>query len=178
VTETVEGRQVLYDNTKRVAYLAFAELPRLTNQPLELAIHLAPGDAAERQMLEERGWRIRHASEVSRTPEMYRSYIQGSRGELSCVKPSCVKLQNGWISDRSLCYLASGKPVVMQDTGPSPYLPFGEGLFRFSAPDEAAEALAIVNADYGKHCRRAREIAETFFDARQIAEKILDVTLN
>jgi hypothetical protein len=176
-TETVEGRPVLYDNTKRIAYLAFAGLPRLTSQPLELAVHLAPADGEERQMLERRGWRIRHALEVSRTPEMYRSYIQRSRGEISCVKPSCVKLQNGWVSDRSLCYLASGKPVVMQATGPIPYLPFGEGILRFSTSDEAAEALATVNADYQRHCRSAREIAETYFDARQIAETILNLAL-
>jgi hypothetical protein len=176
-TETVEGRPVLYDNTKRIAYLTFAGLPRLTSQPLELAVHLGSADGEERQMLERRGWRIRHASEVSRTPQMYRAYIQRSRGELSCVKPSCVRLQNRWVSDRSLCYLASGKPVVMQDTGPSSYLPFGDGILRFSTPDEAAAALATVNANYERHCRSAREIAETYFDARQIAERILSVAL-
>jgi glycosyltransferase involved in cell wall biosynthesis len=127
--------------------------------------------------MERHGWRLRHSSEVSGTPEMYRSYIQHSRGELSCVKPSCVKLQNGWVSDRSLCYLASGKPVVMQDTGPSSYLPFGEGILQFSSPAEAAAALATVNADYERHCRNAREIAETYFDARQTAERILNVAL-
>lgn len=128
-------------------------------------------------MLQRHGWRIRHASEVSSTPEMYRSYIQRSRGEWSCVKPSCVKLQNGWVSDRSLCYLASGKPVVMQDTGPNPYLPSGEGLFRFRTPRDAVAALAAANADYETHCRAARQIAETYFDARQVAERILTVAL-
>jgi len=173
----VDGRPVLYDNTKRIAYLSFAGLPRLTSQPLELAVHLAPDDGAERQLLERNGWRIRHACEVSRTPEMYRAYIQRSRGELSCVKPSCVKLQNGWVSDRSLCYLATGKPVVTQDTGANPYLPWGDGILRFATPDEAAEALATINADYERHCRSAREIAEAYFDARQIAERILNVAL-
>jgi hypothetical protein len=176
-TETVQDRPVLYDNTKRTAYLAFAGLPRLTSQPLELAVHLASADGLERQMLERRGWRIRHASEVSKTPELYRAYIQRSRGELSCVKPSCIKLQNGWVSDRSLCYLASGKPVVMQDTGPSPYLPFGHGILRFRTAEEAAEALAAVNADYERHCQSARAIAEAYFDARQTAERILNVAL-
>ncbi len=93
------------------------------------------------------------------------------------MKPSCIKLQNAWISDRSLCYLASGKPVVMQNTGPSSYLPSGDGLFCFSTPAEAAEALVTVNADYERHCRTAREIAETYFDARQTVERILDVAL-
>jgi hypothetical protein len=176
-TETVQGRLVLYDNTKRIAFLSFADLPHFTSQPLELAAHLTSADDAERQMLERRGWRIRYASAVSRTPEMYRAYIQRSRGELSCVKPSCVRLQNGWISDRSLCYLATGKPVVMQDTGPSPYLPFGDGILRFSTAEEAADALAAVNADYEHHCRSAREIAETYFDAREIAERILNAAL-
>jgi hypothetical protein len=176
-TEIVEGRPVLYDNTKRSAYLAFAELPGLTSQPVELAVQFASTDGRERRMLERRGWRIRHAWEVSRTPEMYRAYVQRSRGELSCVKPSCVKLQNGWISDRSLCYLASGKPVVMQDTGPNPYLPFGDGILRFSTSEEAASALAAINADYKRNCWSAREIAETYFDARQITERILNAAL-
>jgi hypothetical protein len=176
-TETVDGRPALYDNTKRMAYLAFADLPRLTSQPLELAVHLAPGDESERLMLERRGWRVRHASEVSRTPEMYRTYIQRSRGELSCVKPSCLKLQNSWVSDRSLCYLASGKPVVVQHTGLRPYAPTGEGFLQFSTPTEAAEALATVNADYKRHCRAAREIAEAYFDARQITGRILNAAL-
>jgi hypothetical protein len=176
-TEIVDGRPVFYDNNKRVSFLAFAELPRLTRQPLELAVYLSPEDAADREVMEGHGWRIRPSLEVSSTPERYRTYIQASRGEISCVKPSYVRLQNGWISDRSPCYLASGKPVVMQDTGPHSSLPVGEGLFRFSTPEEAAEALATVNADYEKHCRRARELAETYFDARRTAERILDVAL-
>src|SRR5262249_4326664 len=177
VTETVDGQEVLYDNNKRVAYLAFATLPRWTSQPLELAVYMAIDDTEDRQTMQHNGWRLRPSIEGTGSPETYRSYIQRSRGELSCVKPSCVKLQNGWISDRSLCYLASGKPVVMQDTGPNPYLPFGEGIFRFSTPRGAAEALATVNADYNKHCRAAREIAETHFDARKTAERILNVAL-
>ena len=145
--EIVDGRQVLYDNNKRVSYLPFAELGRLTSQPLELAVNLAEDDHDDRAAMERHGWRIRHSAEVSSTPESYQDYVQHSRGEISCVKPSCLKLQNAWISDRSLCYLASGKPVVVQDTGPSAYLPMEEGLFRFSTPEEAAAALATVNAD-------------------------------
>jgi hypothetical protein len=175
--EIVGGHQVLYDNNKRVSFLAFAELGRLTSQPLELAVHLSGSEGDDRRLLERYGWRIRHSAEVSSTPERYREYIQHSRGEISCVKPSCLKLQNAWISDRSLCYLASGKPVVVQDTGSSSFLPTGEGLFRFSTPEEAAAALATVNADYETHCRAARELAETHFDARRTAERMLDVAL-
>jgi hypothetical protein len=165
----------IYDNTKRASFLPFAELPGMTNQALELALYLGDGDAEDRIALERQGWRIRHSLEVARTPEMYQAYIQGSRGEFSCVKPSCMKFQNAWISDRTLCYLASGKPVVMQHTGPSSFLPNGEGMFRFSTLREAADALATINADYERHSRSAREIAETYFDARQIVERILSV---
>ena len=176
-TEVVDGRPAFYDNNKRVSFLAFAELPRLTRQPLELAVYMSPDDAEDRGVMEGQGWRIRPSLGVSSTPEQYRAYIQASRGEISCAKPSYLRLGNGWISDRSPCYLASGKPVVAQDTGLGSSLPVGEGLLRFSTPEEAAEALATVNADYEKHCRRARELAETYFDARRTAERILDVAL-
>jgi hypothetical protein len=167
----------LYDNTKRAAFLPFAELPRMTNQALELALYLGDGEAEDRRTLERQGWRVRYSLEVSRTPEVYQAYIQRSRGEFSCAKPSCMKFQNAWVSDRTLCYLASGKPVVVQNTGPSSFLPNGEGMFRFSTLQEAADALAAINADYERHSRAARQIAEAYFDAGQIVERILNVAL-
>ena len=85
---------------------------------------------------------MRDAHAVACTPWDYQRYIQESRGEFSCVKPSCVRLQNAWISDRTLCYLASGKPAVVQNTGPSAFLPESEGIFRFHTMEEAVEALA------------------------------------
>jgi hypothetical protein len=163
-----------YENTKRVAFLKFAELPRFTSQPLELALFLRTDkDASERRRLEELGWRVVPSREAAGTPEAYEKYIRGSRGEFSCVKPSCVRFRNAWISDRTLCYLASGKPAVVEDTGPSAFLPDGEGMFRFRTPGEAAQAIDRVNRDYAKHCRAARRIAEDFFDARLIAARIL-----
>jgi hypothetical protein len=89
-----------------------------------------------------------------------------------------MKFQNGWVSDRTLCYLASGKPVVVQDTGPSTILPNGEGMFRFSTSEQAGRALEAINADYERHCRAARKLAETHFDAKQITAKILSHALN
>jgi hypothetical protein len=167
-----------YENTKRVAFLEFADLPRLTSQPLELALFLCTArDMAEWKDLQERGWRIRQSRDVTATPEMYQAYIQSSRGEFGCAKPSCLRFQNAWISDRTLCYLASGKPVVVQHTGPSSFLPNGEGLFRFSAPQEAAESFSIINSDYERHCRAARDIAETFFDSKRVIETILNRAL-
>jgi hypothetical protein len=168
-----------YENTKRVAFLEFAELPRLTPQPLELALFLRrERDFKEQKDLERGGWRIRPSCDVAATPEMYRSYIQRSRGEFSCAKRSCMKLQNAWVSDRTVCYLASGKPVVVQDTGPSTFLPNGEGMFRFSTPAQAAAGFETINRDYEHHCHAARQFAETHFDAKQIAAKILSHGLN
>jgi len=172
------GKEVFYENTKRMSFLAFAALPQATPQVLELALYLADDDGGDRQLLESHRWRVRHSREVASTPERYQAYIQQSRGELSCAKPSCMKLQNAWVSDRTLCYLASGKPVVVQHTGPSSYLPNGEGMFRFSTVQEAAAALHAVNADYERHCRAAREIAEAYFDSKRVAGRILSATLS
>jgi hypothetical protein len=167
-----------FENTKRVSFLRFARMPRLTSQPLELALFLGTlKDEEERRDLEQRGWRIRQSRDVADTPEKYRMYIQRSRGEFSCTKPSYVKFQTAWISDRTLCYLASGKPVVIQDTGPSSFLPNGEGMFRFSTAEEAAEAFDTINADYEHHCRAARKLAETYFDANRITGTILEYSL-
>ena len=174
----VDDKEV-YENTKRVAFLEFAELPRLTKQPVELALFLRTAkDAEERRDLEKRGWHVRPSREVASTPEAYQSYVQRSRGEFSCARRSCMRFQNAWISDRTLCYLASGKPAVVQNTGPSSFLPNGGGPFRFATLGEAADALDAVNADYEGQCRAARQIAETFFDAKQIARDILDHALN
>lgn len=171
-----ETKRVLYENDKRIAFLQFADLPARTPCELELALHLdGKLDADDRELLERKGWRVRHALEVARTPERYRAYIQTSRGEFSCVKPSCIHFQNAWMSDRTLCYLASGKPVVVQDTGPSSFLPVGEGVFRFSTIEEATEALTTIDADYERHCRSARAIAETYFDARLVLSNILNL---
>jgi hypothetical protein len=174
-----DGRDLYYENNKRVSFLAFAELPRLTPQVLELALFLSDKalDVADRRYMEQQGWRIRHALEVARTPELYQTHLQCSRGEFSCAKPSYVKWQTAWVSDRTLCYLASGRPAVVQDTGPSTYLPSGEGLFRFGTLAEAVQALAAVDAGYERHRRAAREIAEAYFDAEQVCERILNVAL-
>ncbi len=174
----VDGAET-YENTKRVAFLEFADLPRLTRQPLELALFLrTQKDAQERADLEQRGWRIRLSPEVAGTPESYQNYIQQSRGEFSCAKPSYVRFQNAWVSDRTLCYLASGKPAVVQNTGSSTFLPDHEGLFRFTTLREAVNALESVNEDYEHHCRAAREIAETHFDAKQVLASVLSNALN
>ena len=173
----VEIQGELRNNEKRTAFLDYVDLPSRTSTPLELALGLAPNDEGEVWFLEERGWKIQHAWTVSSEPEQYRAYIQQSRGEFSVVKPSCVWLSNAWISDRTLCYLASAKPAVVQHTGPSRFLPDSEGLFRFRDLEEATRALSAVESDYKRHCRLARELAEEHFDAQKVVGRVLERAL-
>jgi len=200
--EFITDRQnIVYENNKRVTFLQYLELPLLTSQSMELALNMGDGDppevtaqkklsakrgpdtssltdyisdAVDAERLRNHGWKIRKAYDVAGSPGAYQAYIQASRGEFSCAKPSYLKFQNAWISDRSICYLATGKPVVVQNTGPSAYLPDGDGMFRFSSMDEAAGAIEAINSNYEHHCRSARDLAEQFFDSRKIASRILD----
>jgi glycosyltransferase involved in cell wall biosynthesis len=100
--------------------------------------------------------------------------VRGSRGEVGIAKEGYVKSRSGWFSDRSACYLASGRPVVAQETGFSGYLPVGEGLFAFSSVDEAVAAIAEVRGDYGRHARAARALAEERLDSGAVLERLLD----
>jgi len=169
------GEQVSGD--KLSAFLEYAQLPAHTPVPLEQAICLGRHYEEWRARLETLGWKIREAWDVSATPGQYRSYIQRSRGEFSCAKPAYVKLATGWVSDRTACYLASGKPAVVQHTGPSRFLPDADGLFRFRNMDEAVRALAQVESDYERHCRLARALAEEYFDARRVVGRVLEQAL-
>jgi hypothetical protein len=172
----VEEDGSYYSNDKRDGFLPFLDIPQKTAHKLELALCLG-GDIVEQEALLQRGWHVREASEVSYTPEAYQEYIQQSRGEFSCVKPHCVRLQNAWISDRTICYLASGKPAVVQHTGPSRFLPGDAGLFRFHDMDGAVRCLEQVAKDYDKHSALARALAEEYFDARKITAHLLERAL-
>jgi hypothetical protein len=173
----VEDADGYYQNDKRSGFLPFLELPRRSRQPLELALCLAEDEEEDRATLLQHGWRVRQAHTVTSTPWGYQRYVQESRGEFSCVKPSCVRLQNAWVSDRTLCYLASGKPAVVQHTGPSRFLPDAEGLLRFRTMDEAVGCLDTVAADYDHQCRLARALAEEYFDARKVVKRVLERAL-
>jgi hypothetical protein len=165
-----------YANDKRSGFLPFLDVPARTSQSLELSLMLGGADE-ERTALESRGWRVRDAEQTAGTPRDYQRYIQGSRGEFSCAKPSCVRFRNAWVSDRTLCYLASGKPAVVQHTGPSALLPDADGLFRFSTPDQAVRHLETIAADYAHHSARARALAEEHFDARKVASQLFEQAL-
>ena len=176
--EYMEDENGWYCNNKRSGFEPFLDLPQLTELPLELALCLAADEDGERRALRARGWRVRHAFEVSSSASDYQRYIAGSRGEFSCAKPSCVRLENAWISDRTLCYLASGRPAIVQHTGKSAFLPDAAGLFRFRTLVEAAGFLERVAGDYEHQCHLARELAEEHFDARKVAASVLERVLN
>lgn len=162
---------------KRNAFLPFLDLPCVTGRDLELALDLHPEDD-QRSRLEERGWRVLNAHVVALTPWDYQSYIQGSLGEFSCAKPSYVKLETAWVSDRTICYLASGKPAVVQHTGRSRFLPDAAGLFRFRDVESAACAINRVVIDYDRQCKLARALAEEYFDASKVVATVLERALS
>jgi len=161
-----------YLNDKRTGFLPFLDLPQRTSAPLELALCMERGDQ-EWAELRQRGWRVRHAWDVASTPWDYQGYIRTSLGEFSCTKPAYVRMQTAWISDRTLCYLASGKPAVVQHTGPSRFLPEAGGVFRFRTVDEAARGLDTVMADYPRHSALAHALAAEHFDAAKVLGRVL-----
>jgi hypothetical protein len=169
----VEWQGSVYHWSKHHEWERFLELPARTGQNFELALTgFARGD---RTRLRERGWRV-----VSPLPMSldafgaYRGYIASSRGEFTVAKDQNVRLRSGWFSERAACYLASGKPVVTQDTGFSNVLPTGEGLFAVDDVAQAAAAVDEINADYRRHCEAARAIAAEHFEARAVAGRLLD----
>jgi hypothetical protein len=175
---TFEYNGTVLSDEKRVSFMEFADLPAHTPVSLEVAVCLGQWGAECRSLLEPRGWHVREAWDVTATPEQYRAYVQGSRGEFSCAKPSTMALQTAWVSDRTLCYLASGRPAIVQHTGPSRILPDAAGVFRFRTPKEAADALAAVEADYERHSREARALVAEYFDAQQVVSHVLERALD
>jgi hypothetical protein len=155
----------------------FAPLPSLTGRPFAIALDIHEADAADRTQLETNGWTTVDPLEAAGDPSRYQAFIQGSRAELMVAKNMYVASQSGWFSDRSICYLASGKPVLAQDTGISGSLPTDAGLLTFSDIDSAAEGVRAIDADYPRHARAAREVAEEFFDSSKVLRALLDKTL-
>jgi hypothetical protein len=152
----------------------FFALPRETGRPMALAV-TPPGDVKQR--LTAGGWRLDNPREVSRDPWTYQRYLRGSRAEFCVAKHGYVSTRCGWFSDRSAGYLASGRPVVVQDTGFSDFLPTGSGLLSYRNPSEAAAAVRRVSDDYESHCQAARALCEEFFDARRVLGRLLEQSL-
>ncbi|HJZ73896.1 MAG TPA: hypothetical protein VKE51_19290 [Vicinamibacterales bacterium] len=150
------------------------ELPQRAAARFQPAVAIHPAEVNDLAALDAHGWDLVDPAAVADTPDRYRAFIQRSKGELGIAKSGYVESRCGWFSDRSVCYLASGRPVVAQDTGFGDYLPTGEGLFAFSTVDDAVSAIDMVNVDYLRHCRRAREIAEVHFRAERVLGSLLE----
>lgn len=128
----------------------------------------------DRAMLAQRGWGLVDPLAVSSDSERYRDYIRRSLGEFSVAKELNVRLATGWFSDRSACYLAAGRPVVVQDTGFRSALPTGAGLLTFLTAEEAVDAVRTVVADWSLHSAAARRIAAGSFAARSVLTEFLN----
>lgn len=151
----------------------FAELPRQTGATFELALDVDEADAADRLRLEEHGWRLVDPLGAAGDPWRYRTYVQGSGAELMIAKNLYVDTRSGWFSDRTACYLATGRPALVQDTGLDGILPTGKGLLVFSTPEEAAEGVAEIAGDPRRHGAAARELAEEHLAARRVLPRLL-----
>jgi hypothetical protein len=168
----VEYNGEVYRWSKHYEWERFLGLPKVTKQPLELALKL--DDAASRQRLEAHGWALISPLQMSlKVFGDYPAYFRRSRAEFTVAKDQNVRLRSGWFSERDACYLACGKPVVAQDTGFGNVLPTGEGLFAFTTMEEALDAIDAINDDYRRHCEAARAIAEEYFEARSVAARLL-----
>jgi hypothetical protein len=160
-----------YRWSKHVNFLRFLDLPRQTLQPCRLAMWPPTKEIEAR--VREAGWDIVDPVPVSADMQPYRDFIVSSRAEFTVAKDIYVRPRTGWFSDRSVCYLAAGRPVVTQDTGFSKTIRSDAGLFAFSTLEEIRDAIGRINADYRRQCHAALEVAHEFFDADRVLRDLL-----
>lgn len=156
---------------KAESFMPYLDLPRRARGTFELAL---AGSGAPRELLRAHGWRLRDPDRLSRSPWTYQRYIERSSAEWSVAKEGYVTSQCGWFSERTACYLASGRPAIVHDTGYSLVLPTGLGLLPFTSMDEALAAIENVTGNYATHARAARMLAETHFDSATVLTRLLD----
>jgi hypothetical protein len=163
---------------KDVEFERFMDLPGMVPEvSLEIAVNTGKTRRTPRGLLESKGWHVVHPDQVCPDLDTYRSYIVSSRAEWSVAKNGYVVGQSGWFSCRSACYLAAGRPVVVQDTGFSGVLPTGTGIVTFSTLQEAIDGIRDVESRYDIHCRVAREIAEQYFDSSRVLANLLEESM-
>lgn len=168
-TSSWDGRSF---GMKSASFDPFLHLPARTEASLELAVSRIPAEQQER--LRTAGWVLSDPQEATWDPWVYQRFIAGSTGEFSVAKHGYVVSRSGWFSERSANYLASGRPVVVQDTGFSGHLPVGEGLLAFSEPEEALGGIEAVRSRPAAHARAARAIAEEHFAADRVLADLLE----
>jgi hypothetical protein len=167
----LEWNGKIYIWSKHNEFLKFLGVPGRVGGCLELALSNVDGDAIT--LLKSHGWRVVDSVALSRDIFSYRDYVQSSRGEFTVAKDQYVRLNSGWFSDRSACYLAAGRPVITQNTGFGTVLPVGEGLFAFDTLEEIVAAFEGIQSDYDRHSRAATTIAQDYFRAETILAKLL-----
>jgi len=145
-----------------------------TNEWFELALDIHADERADLDALAANGWHLLDPREVAGTPAKYAAFVRESKGEFGLAKSGYVASNCGWFSDRSACYLASGRPVVAQETGWSRWLAAGEGVVPFTSVDDAVAAVESVSHDYARHARAARAVAERHFDSRIVLPPLLE----
>ena len=129
------------------------------------------------EVLTQLGWRVVDATDVCRDYISYRHYIQSSKGEWSIAKNAYVEAKSGWFSGRSACYLAAGRPVIVQDTGFGQVLPTGEGILSFKTIDEAEAGIREIEGNYNRHAKAAHKVAEAYFDSDKVLKRLLDIAM-
>jgi len=157
---------------KDIELLRFIEVPRRVSRPIEIAIG-GRGRWPSRR-LRTMGWRLRDPNVITRDMAAFAGYIRGSRGEFSVAKNCYVKSWSGWFSQRTILYLASGRPAIVQDTGFSEWLPVGEGVIAFRTLQDVVTAFETVERGYERHCRAARALAVRWFDPKDILGRMLE----
>jgi hypothetical protein len=162
-----------YYGTKREQFIRFLNVPLQAGERIDLVLCIGQHDFEDLGLLLGHSWRVRDPYQYAGDLESYREFIQYSRAEFSVAKSGYVKSRSGWISDRTACYLASGKPAITQSTGFEWRLPMGKGLLSFSTPEEAVRAIQSMNEDYTGHCRAARQLAEAYFDSNVVLQSML-----
>jgi hypothetical protein len=164
------GRKYLWSKSRE--FLRFVAGPKKAGETFELATNIQ--DEPTRKKFEQNGWRVVSPLQMSIDYWLYRDYIQQSKGEFTVAKDQYVRLNTGWFSDRSACYLAAGRPVITQETGFTKNYGGDAGLLAFSSLGEIGEAVKKINCDYKKHCGAARQIAREIFEAEKVLKSLLD----
>jgi hypothetical protein len=164
----VEFGGVVYGQKDR-EFPRFIDVPRMTPQPFLLALTGAPPET-----FAQHGWEVQEGWIPSRTPHSYQAFIQASRAEFGVAKHGYVHMRSGWFSDRSVCYLASGRPVLVEDTGLGDWLPIGQGILAFRDVPEVLKGIETINQNYKQHRRAARRIAKEYFDAAKVLPPLVE----
>jgi len=170
---SIEFGGVLYGQKAHSLRPLFS-LPTETEERFLLALSIHPAETNDLTALAHNRWKLIDPAEVAHTPRDYQRFIQGSKAEFGIAKSGYVLSRCGWFSDRSACYLASGRPVIAQETGFSQHLPVGEGLFSFTSKGDVLEAIATLNHNYETHARTARQIAQDYFDSDKVLQNLLE----